>query len=125
MERSLEDVGDLTIAEAARALGVTKNSVRRWPPGELPYHVIGPRRDRRYRSEDVADYIAARSRGARDRDAGPWSGGQLQRVREMREVTRTLTSATKIAANTGNDDLARRLRSARSVISERLDLRDL
>jgi len=83
-----------------------------------------PRRDRRYRTADVADYIESRARGSRDRDDGPWTGGRLERIRQDREVTRAFASATKIAANTGNDELARRLRLARSIVSERLDLGD-
>jgi hypothetical protein len=71
LELGIQSVGSLTIGEAARALGVDKNAIRRWPPDELPYHVVGPRRDRRYRDRDVADYIDSRARGVRDRDAGP------------------------------------------------------
>ena len=123
-EYGIEPVGELTIGEAARALGIDRNAIRRWPPDELPYHAIGPRRDRRYRSEDVADYIESRARGARKTDASPWAGGRLERIRQEHEVSRTLGAAMRVVSRSGDEELARRLRTARSLISERLDIND-
>jgi hypothetical protein len=113
----LESVGSLTIGEAARALGVDKNAIRRRPPDELPYHAVGPRGDRRYQAEDVAAYIESRARGRRDRDGQRWIGGRLERIRAEPEVTRTLAQATRTAANAGDEKLARSLRHARSLMA--------
>jgi excisionase family DNA binding protein len=119
----LRGAGELTIGEAARALGVHKNAIRRWPPDELPFHEIGPRRDRRYSAEIVSAYIEARSRGSAPGDELR-TGGRLERVLADQQITRTLATATRQAANAGDDTLARQLRQARSLISERLDLSD-
>lgn len=120
----IRPVGELTIGEAARALSVDKNAIRSWPADELPYHVVGPRRDRRYKAGDVADYIESRSRGFPRDELVTGAGGRLERIRADQRITRTLANATRQVANAGDDELARQLRQARSLISERLDLRD-
>lgn len=48
----------LTISDVARLLGVHINSVRRWSnQGIIRAYRIGPRRDRRYRREDVFCFL--------------------------------------------------------------------
>jgi excisionase family DNA binding protein len=68
--RDLDECGSLTVSEAARALGVDKITLRQWPPDELPYVRVGPRRDRRYRVADVAAYIDARRVGSERAEIG-------------------------------------------------------
>ena len=55
-----EDNGRLmTVTEVARFLRVHPNSVRRWADaGLLPSYRIGRRADRRFRTDDVAAYLA-------------------------------------------------------------------
>lgn len=51
----------LTLAQAAKRLGVAKLTLRRWTDrGELQCVRIGTRQDRRFRASDIEDYISAR-----------------------------------------------------------------
>jgi excisionase family DNA binding protein len=48
----------LTVTQAARVLGVTGNTVRRWTEhGLLDSYRIGPRMDRRFNRADVIEYL--------------------------------------------------------------------
>ncbi len=48
----------LTTAQAAKFLNVHPNTVRNWAEtGLLPAYRIGPRRDRRFRREDVESLL--------------------------------------------------------------------
>jgi DNA-binding CsgD family transcriptional regulator len=47
----------LTVSEAAAALGVHVNTVKRIKPSRLPYFRVTSRGDRRYRAVDVTRYI--------------------------------------------------------------------
>jgi DNA-binding transcriptional MerR regulator len=117
------DGGDLTIGEAASAIGVHKNALRRWPADTLPYHLVGTRRDRRYQSADVADYLEGRSAGT-PHDTGIASRARLQQVRETQEIQRTMALAARQAEAAGADELARRLRHVRSIVNDRLRISD-
>ncbi|MFC2062394.1 helix-turn-helix domain-containing protein [Chloroflexota bacterium] len=58
--------GMLTINEVAQLLNVHINTVRRWSnQGVLKAYRIGSRGDRRFRQEDVANFLAAETRGAK------------------------------------------------------------
>jgi excisionase family DNA binding protein len=69
---------DLTVAAAARVLGVHPNTVRAWSDdGRLPYLRINARGDRRYRMTDLAAFLQAAeqpSQSARGRRAA-WHPG--------------------------------------------------
>jgi excisionase family DNA binding protein len=55
--------GLLTLEEAARLLGVSKITLRRWTrAGSLGCVRVGERGDRRFRREDLEDYVAVRVR---------------------------------------------------------------
>jgi excisionase family DNA binding protein len=55
--------GLLTLEEAARLLGVSKITLRRWTrSGSLGCVRVGQRGDRRFRREDLEFYVAARIR---------------------------------------------------------------
>jgi len=48
----------LTIGDVAQCLGVHPNTVRTWSEkGILKSYRIGPRRDRRFRREDIDDFL--------------------------------------------------------------------
>lgn len=52
----------LGIREAALRLGVNVNTLRKWDKsGQLKAVRIGPRRDRRYRPEDIEAFIKERN----------------------------------------------------------------
>jgi DNA-binding CsgD family transcriptional regulator len=57
----LPDVRPLGVYEAAEALGVHANTLKRLPASALPYFRVGSRGDRRYRRDDVAAYISGRT----------------------------------------------------------------
>jgi DNA-binding transcriptional MerR regulator len=118
--RDFDGAGELTIGEAARALGVVKNSVRSWPASELPYHRIGRRGDRRYRAADVVAYIDARQVGRR---GAVLELRTLERMAEIREADRTFATVTKVLDGAGRGELARRLRHARAIVNDLLDTR--
>lgn len=50
----------LTATEAAEALGLHNNTVKKIPPGDLPYMRVNARGDRKYARDDVAAYIERR-----------------------------------------------------------------
>lgn len=50
----------LRVGEVARTLNVHINTVKRIPPQEMPFFRVGHRGDRRYRVEDVLEYIRRR-----------------------------------------------------------------
>jgi excisionase family DNA binding protein len=55
--------GLLTLEEASRLLGVSKITLRRWTrAGALGCVRVGERGDRRFRREDLEDYVAVRVR---------------------------------------------------------------
>jgi hypothetical protein len=118
-------VGDLTIGEAARALGVDKNSVRAWPADELPYHRIGRRGDRRYRAVDVAAYAASRREGSGvSSPPAPALAPTVTRLYELHTADRTLAVVTRVLEGAGRSELAGRLRDARGVFADLSDLSD-
>ena len=48
----------LTTAQAAELLNVHPNTVRHWADAALlPSYRIGPRRDRRFRRDDIASFL--------------------------------------------------------------------
>ncbi|MBU2009860.1 MAG: helix-turn-helix domain-containing protein [Chloroflexi bacterium] len=48
----------LAVSEVAQLLGVHINTVRKWGDrGILPVYRLGPRRDRRFRREDVILFL--------------------------------------------------------------------
>ena len=48
----------LTVSEAARYISVHANSVRRWADmGLLPAHRFGSRGDRRFRADDLSNFL--------------------------------------------------------------------
>ena len=50
----------LTMREAAWALGVHQNTLRRWcDKGMLPYYRYGQGKERRFKAEDITDFINA------------------------------------------------------------------
>lgn len=51
----------LTARDVAAMLAIHVNTVKRIPPGELPYFRVTSRGDRRYRIADVMAYIERRS----------------------------------------------------------------
>lgn len=51
----------MKVEEVADLLGCHRNTVKRIPPGELPFFRIGGRGDRRYRPDDVAAYLKRRT----------------------------------------------------------------
>ncbi len=117
--------GDLSIGEAAAAIGVHKNALRRWSPDLIPYHVVGPAGHRRYRSDDVADYLDRHQHGAREAESfGLRTAARLQQVRETQEVNRALALAARSAELRGDEVMARRLRHTRSIVNERLRVED-
>jgi DNA-binding transcriptional MerR regulator len=118
------DVGNLTIGEAARALGVTKQSVRSWPPEQLPYDKVGRRGDRRYAVTDVAEYITARREGGERAAIRPATLPTYQRIHAAQQADRTIATVTKVLDAAGRDELAQRLRHARSVVNDLLNSRD-
>ena len=66
MAEPLTDQADerpLTPRQVAELLGLHVHTVKRLSPADLPYFVVGPRRDRRYARADVAAYLAARRVG--------------------------------------------------------------
>ena len=61
------DVGLLTVADVARLLHVHANSVRRWTnSGLLRAYRIGVRGDRRFRANEVEDFIESRADSSGD-----------------------------------------------------------
>ena len=112
--RILSCVGDLTIDEAAGVLGVNASALRRWPPDKLPFHVVGARRDRRYRSDDIAAYLETRTA------ADSAASALVERAREAQEIQRTMVLAARQAELAGEAELARRIRHVRSIVNDRL-----
>jgi len=53
----------LRARQAADALGLSVNALKRIPAEQLPFFRVVRRGDRRYRREDLAAYIAGRSEG--------------------------------------------------------------
>lgn len=54
----------LTVREAAQRLGIHVNTVRRWSDkGLLKVYHIGTRGDRRFRQEDIADFLKESKNG--------------------------------------------------------------
>ena len=59
----------LTISDVARLLNVHINTVRRWSnQGILKVYRIGSRGDRRFRQEDVTDFLLNKSKIAKVRE---------------------------------------------------------
>ena len=55
----------LSTAEAAEVLNIHVNTVRRWSNKKiLVTHRIGPRRDRRFRQQDIDDFLLGNSASA-------------------------------------------------------------
>jgi hypothetical protein len=50
----------LTVTEAANLLDIHNNTLKRYPPSELPYMRSGSRGDRKYRLSDVETLIERR-----------------------------------------------------------------
>jgi hypothetical protein len=50
----------LRVGEVALTLNVHINTVKRIPPSDLPFFRVASRGDRRYRIEDVMEYIRRR-----------------------------------------------------------------
>ena len=62
----------LTIRDVAEMLNVHVNSIRRWSNmGLLRVYRVGSRGDRRYRPEDVAQFLARDKNGAGHGDGTP------------------------------------------------------
>ena len=58
--------GMLTVREVSQLLHVHSNTLRRWTDqGILKAYRIGPRRDRRFRAEDVALLLLGENKGIR------------------------------------------------------------
>ena len=58
--------GMLTVREVSRLLHVHNNTLRRWTDqGIVKAYRIGPRRDRRFRAEDVALLLLGENKGIR------------------------------------------------------------
>ena len=58
MVRYIKNASMLTSKQAARFLGVHLNTVRRWSDrGLIKAYRIGPRRDRRFRHEDLMSFL--------------------------------------------------------------------
>lgn len=55
-------VGMLSVRDVARILRLHPNTVKRIPPRDLPYAMIGTRGDRRYLWLDVRAYVEERMR---------------------------------------------------------------
>ena len=61
----------LTVDDVAQCLGLHPNTVRRWSDkGILKSYRIGLRRDRRFRREDIDDFL--KDGGASPRSSRPW-----------------------------------------------------
>ena len=59
----------LTISDVARLLNVHINTVRRWSnQGILKVYRIGSRGDRRFRQEDITDFLLNKSKIAKVRE---------------------------------------------------------
>jgi excisionase family DNA binding protein len=57
--------GLLTLEDAARLLGVSKITLRRWTrSGSLGCVRVGQRGDRRFRREDLEEYVSTRVRSS-------------------------------------------------------------
>ena len=55
----------LTVHDVSRVLNVHENTVRRWSnQGVLKSLRLGPRGDRRYKLQDIADYLISLQSGA-------------------------------------------------------------
>jgi excisionase family DNA binding protein len=62
MARLSQSNGMLTVQQVARILNVHINTVRRWDEkGLLKAYRIGPRGDRRFSREDIAQFLAESS----------------------------------------------------------------
>ena len=57
IEADVTEEGMLRPREVARMLSLNVNTVKRIPPTELPFYRIGTRGDRRYRPEDIEQYL--------------------------------------------------------------------
>ncbi len=76
----------LSVAKAARVLGVHPNTVRAWSDaGRLDYYRINDRGDRRYRMADLQRFLAAASSAATGPDGG--SGARAPRREGPRSAT--------------------------------------
>ena len=59
MKHNIQSNSTLTVTEVARLLHIHVNTVRRWSNrGIIRNYRIGPRRDRRFRKEDVTALFA-------------------------------------------------------------------
>lgn len=99
---SRPDDATLTVAKAARLLGVHANTIRAWSDqGRLPYYRINERGDRRYRLADLQRFLAtAAGSGASVPAAGPGAvmqdaGGPavVDLLAELAELAVTATDA--------------------------------
>jgi len=60
----------LTTSDVSHLLNVHINTVRRWSnQGALKAYRIGSRGDRRFRQEDIANFLVERSKVIKERDA--------------------------------------------------------
>ena len=74
----------LTVARAARVLGVHPNTVRAWSDaGRLRYYRINPRGDRRYRIGDLNRFMAGAVAGS-SADAASRRGGRGGMTSDLR-----------------------------------------
>ena len=77
----MSDQGLMTLDETAAYLGVAKITLRRWTrQGELACVRIGKRGDRRFRREDLDEYIR-RNSGPKSRATG--KGGARKATRSV------------------------------------------
>lgn len=66
MTRKRQESSLLTVREVASYLSIHANTVRRWSDlGILEAYRIGPRRDRRFRREDILAFLPRRAHTSR------------------------------------------------------------
>lgn len=53
----------LSAREVGEVLGLHRNTVKAIPAGELPFHRVNARGDRKYRRSDVEEYLRRRRVG--------------------------------------------------------------
>ena len=58
------ETAPLSAREVGEILGLTRDTVKTIPAGELPFYRVNTRGDRRYRRSDVEAYLARRRVGA-------------------------------------------------------------
>lgn len=65
----------LTTSEAAQLLGIHRNTLRKWAnQGVITAYRIGPRRDRRFRREDIESFLEESEAEDFREDADPTTG---------------------------------------------------